>query len=403
MTQPRSHWNHIATPEEHARWDAVAYEVAETLAADVLARDRGNLDPTEELEPLRSSGLVNLLDPAEYGGGGAVWSTAFRVIRILASADASLAQILLYHYVNSSNIAFSAEPSERERFFRATIEGRWLWGDSVNPVDPDLELTPRGDGFELNGLKRFSTGVSSGDAVLVNAVIASGERAGETLSFVIPRDREGIEPLGDWDYLGQRQSASGSVRFTGVRVDAAEVLGALVDEPFATLVTPSIQLGFGNLYLGIAQGALAKGRGLTLARKNSWFLSGVETYAQDPFVRRLYGDLVANTAAAEALADRAGALHDAEIARGWDVTAESRAAQAIEIAKVKIVTDALALDVTTRVYEATGSSSAKSSVGLDLYWRNVRTHSLHDPVDYKKFEVGANFLTGDVQPLSLYT
>ncbi len=27
----------------------------------------------------------------------------------------------------------------------------------------------------------------------------------------------------------------------------------------------------------------------------------------------------------------------------------------------------------------------------------------HDPVDYKKLEVGANYLTGDVQPITLYT
>ena len=88
--RPRSHWDRVATAAEHEHWDAVAACVAETLAADVLERDRGNLDPTTELEPLRSSGLVNLLDPAEFGGGGAVWSTAFRVIRILAAADASL-------------------------------------------------------------------------------------------------------------------------------------------------------------------------------------------------------------------------------------------------------------------------------------------------------------------------
>jgi hypothetical protein len=45
----------------------------------------------------------------------------------------------------------------------------------------------------------------------------------------------------------------------------------------------------------------------------------------------------------------------------------------------------------------------RSDIGLDLYWRNIRTHSLHDPVDYKKIEVGAHFLTGDVQPITLYT
>lgn len=56
-----------------------------------------------------------------------------------------------------------------------------------------------------------------------------------------------------------------------------------------------------------------------------------------------------------------------------------------------------------RVYAVTGSSSARSDVGLDLFWRNVRTHSLHDPVDYKRLEVGAHYLTGDVQPIALYT
>jgi hypothetical protein len=38
-----------------------------------------------------------------------------------------------------------------------------------------------------------------------------------------------------------------------------------------------------------------------------------------------------------------------------------------------------------------------------VFWRNIRTHSLHDPVDYKKIEVGAHFLNGTVQPVSLYT
>lgn len=174
-------------------------------------------------------------------------------MRILARADASLAQLLLYHYVNSANIAFTAPESERERFYRATIQGRHLWGDSVNPVDPDLRLTPDGDGYRLDGLKRFSTGVSAGDVALVNAVIAEGPDAGTAIAFVIERDRDGVEPLGDWDYLGQRQSASGSVRFSSVRVEREDLLGPLTDEPFATLITPSIQLGFGNLYLGIAE------------------------------------------------------------------------------------------------------------------------------------------------------
>ncbi|MGQ3256593.1 MAG: acyl-CoA dehydrogenase family protein, partial [Microbacterium aurantiacum] len=80
-----------------------------------------------------------------------------------------------------------------------------------------------------------------------------------------------------------------------------------------------------------------------------------------------------------------------------------RADLAYRIAQLKVVSSDTAVDVANRVYEATGASSTASKVGLDLHWRNVRTHSLHDPVDYKKLEVGAHFLTGVVQPISLYT
>lgn len=88
---------------------------------------------------------------------------------------------------------------------------------------------------------------------------------------------------------------------------------------------------------------------------------------------------------------------------GRELTAAQRGEIEIDIARLKVVSSELGTDLTNRVFEATGSSSAKSSVGFDLFWRNVRTHSLHDPIDYKKFEVGAYYLTGELQPISLYT
>ncbi len=403
----RSPWTGAADETELARWSAVADEAAAALAADALERDRANLDPHVELDLLRDAGLVTLLDPVSAGGGGAHWETAFRVVRILARADASVAQVLAYHYINEANIGFAADPADHDEWYRRTVAGRWVWGDSVNPVDPDLELVPAGDdpadGWLLNGLKRFSTGSSVGDVLLVNAVVHGGERDGQSLMFLLEHGRAGVEYLGDWDFLGQRLSASGSVAYRDVRVLPADVLGALRDEPFSTLITPGIQLFFGALYLGIAQGALARGRELTLARKNAWFLSTAERYAEDPFVQRVYGELVARTAAVEALADRVGRAFDRAVARGAELTAEERGELEVEIAQLKVVATEVGVDVANRIFETTGSSSAKSSVGLDLFWRNVRTHSLHDPVDYKKLEVGAHYLTGVYQPISLYT
>ena len=153
----------------------------------------------------------------------------------------------------------------------------------------------------------------------------------------------------------------------------------------------------------MAEGALNRGREILLARTNSWFLAAAETYAEDPIFQRVLGELKARTASVAALAEKLNRRFDTEAARSGELTPAERADIAVAIAELKVVATETGVDVANRIYEVTGASSTASGVGLDLYWRNVRTHSLHDPVDYKKIEVGAYFLTGTPQPLSLYT
>ena len=111
LAPPRTHWSGTATDAELARWDAVAEAVAETLGADALARDRANAQPFAEARLLQDAALTTLLDPVEFGGGGAHWETAARVVRIIARRDASIAQLLGYHYINEANIALVAAPA----------------------------------------------------------------------------------------------------------------------------------------------------------------------------------------------------------------------------------------------------------------------------------------------------
>jgi alkylation response protein AidB-like acyl-CoA dehydrogenase len=249
---PRTPWTEPLDDAETAHWDGVAAEVALVLEKDALIRDRANAQPEAELKLLKESGLANLLIPATYGGGGGHWSSALRAVRILARADASIAQILSYHYCNHASIVFFGAFQRWQAWFTASADGNWLWGDAVNPVDPDLTLTQDGPGYRLDGRKRFSTGAATGDVTLV---MAAELGAGRVLASVVEHDRAGIEYVDDWDALGQRLSASGSVQFDGVAIAPHDVLGEVGDEPYSTLVTPGVQLGFANLYLGIADGA----------------------------------------------------------------------------------------------------------------------------------------------------
>lgn len=392
-----------AAPEELTHWRAVATDVAQTLAQDALERDRKNEPPFAEARLLRSSGLLDLLVPAEFGGAGGHFQTAFETVRILATADGSIAQLLAYHYFNQSAIAFYAPAAEQGAWWERAIAGAWLWGDSLNPVDPNLTLTPEGEGYRLNGAKRYSTGSGVGEVILLNAVVTGGPNEGKLLAFVVPTDREGLELVDDWDYLGQRLSASNSVKYHNVLVTAKEILGEVTGEPVSTLLIPGLQLAFANFYLGIAQGALERGKQILLARKNAWFLAAADTYSRDVIFQRTVGELKARTAAAAALVEKLGRDYDLLISQAAAVTADARAELAVAIAEAKIVSTETGVEVANRIFEVTGTSSTSNDVGLDLFWRNVRTHSLHDPVDYKKIEVGQYFLHGEPQPISLYT
>jgi alkylation response protein AidB-like acyl-CoA dehydrogenase len=372
--------------------------VAAVLAKDALERDRANAEPLAEAQLLRDAGLPALLLPTSVGGAGLGWATALRVVREIAVADGSIAQLLGYHYVNVANLWWVGG---LERWGPPSVAGQWLWGDAVNPTDPDLVLTPDGDGYRLNGRKNFATGVSAGDASVV-----SGTAEGEHLLVAVPRGAPGLVPGGDWDNLGQRLSASGSVTFTEVLIAPEQVLGSLGQDaatPRSSLVTPAIQAVFGAFYLGVVQGALAAARDYTRSTSRPWLLSDSPSATTDPYVLATYGRLVAATRAVEALADGVADHLDRADAAGDTLTWDARGELAEHVAALKVVATDVALDVTNTIFEVTGARTTSNKVGLDRFWRNVRTHTLHDPVAYKRREVGDHFLNGTHPPFTLYT
>ncbi|WP_380157344.1 acyl-CoA dehydrogenase family protein [Kineococcus sp. R86509] len=377
-----------------------ARDVANHLALDALERDRANAEPFAEAELLRKAGLPNVLLPATIGGAGLPWSVALEVVREIARADGSIAQLLAYHYVNAHNLVWVADDAGRRRWGVPTAENQWLWGDSVNPVDPDLQLVRDGDGYRLRGTKNFSTGASVGDVTVVGGLTDTGE----DLLVVVPREAEGFVKGGDWDNLGQRLSASGSVRFDDVRVEPDAVLGsASTSGAFGSLVTPAIQAAFGHFYLGVTRGALEAAAEYTRTSSRPWLLSDVQKAVEDPYVLATYGRLVARLRAAEALGRSVGDSLSQAHERGGDLTWAERGEVAEEIAALKVVSSDLALEATSAIFEVTGARASANRFGFDRFWRNVRTHTLHDPVQYKAREVGDHFLTGAHPAFSLYT
>jgi alkylation response protein AidB-like acyl-CoA dehydrogenase len=133
-----------------------------------------------------------------------------------------------------------------------------------------------------------------------------------------------------------------------------------------------------------------------------WIHAGVASATEDPHILHTYGELVARVQALGALVERAEQAvawaHD----RGADLTARERAEAATLGAAAKVVATQTVLDVTSRVFEVTGARATKRDVGLDRFWRNARTDTVHSPVAYKAEEVGDFFLNDTIATPSDY-
>ena len=107
------------------------------------------------------------------------------------------------------------------------------------------------------------------------------------------------------------------------------------------------------------------------------------------------GDLRVRMAAAEAMLERAGEYVDRA---GNEPTEEDVVAASIAVAEAKIVGNDVALLLGSRMFELTGTRAVLEQLNLDIFWRNGRTHTLHDPVRWKYHYVGDYWLNGRAPP-----
>ncbi|UXM99652.1 acyl-CoA dehydrogenase family protein [Xanthomonas hortorum pv. pelargonii] len=219
---------------------------------------------------------------------------------------------------------------------------------------------------------------------------ALDERSGKLLIGAIPTTRSGITLGHDWDNIGQRQTDSGSATFERVRVEESELLldpGPL-STPFACLRPLIAQLLFAHLFLGIAEGAFEEARTYTLTQARAWHRSGVEQASEDPYILAHYGEFWLGLESARLLTGRAAELLDAAWRKEHALSSDERTQVALAVAAAKVATTRVGLEVCSKLFEVTGARATHAALRLDRYWRNLRTQTLHDPVDYKLRELG---------------
>lgn len=390
--------------ERHGLKDykAIATALSQELAASAVERDCEAGIPDLEIQRLRDVGLLPLMVPREYGGAGATWVEAFKIVQELAKADGSIGQL----YANHVNLSVVGQvvgtPAQAERYYRATAENHLFWANALNMRDTRLKIEPEGNHFRVNGVKSFGTGTVAADLRVIGAV---QDGVPFPITFVLPKDREGVVYNDDWKNMGQRRTASGSYTFHNVLVTPDEILGPppSPEGAFATFLFVVVQLTKVHVYLGIAEGAFEAAKEYTTTMTRPWITSGVDRASQDPYILHHYGELWTELKAAMALVSQTAQQVQAAWEKGDALTHQERGEVAIAVAAAKAFVTKVGLNITTRMFEVMGARSTTASYGFDRYWRDLRTFTLHDPVDYKLRDIGNWVLNQELPMVTQYS
>lgn len=368
-------------------------ELLPSIAAGAQQRDRDRLLPREQLDALASTGALAVTVPVADGGPGGGPVEATEITRLLATVDPNVAQVPQSHFVYLRLLALAGSPTLRRRVSADVVAGARVanaqserGGRTI--TDLSTRIGPAADGrLVLHGEKFYATGSVLADWL---AVLARDDDGVDHVVF-LPADTAGVTVVDDWDALGQRTTASGTVVLDQVGVEADNVV------PRADAVTgPHAYGAFAQLLhaaidTGIARGALTDAAAFVRTSSRPWFEAGVDRAEDDPLLVQRFGELEVAVRAAEAALRVAAEAVDV-VWREAGPDQEGAATEAsLATAAAKVLADRAALEVTSAAFELGGTRSAgrgEHAAPHDRHWRNARTHTLHDPVRWKLQHLG---------------
>lgn len=368
------------------------------IAQRAAERESNRELPYEQIRQLAAERLLTFRIPVEYGGSGSTVREVVKFAIDVAAVDSNIAQSLRPSFAFIEGLLAKDNEAERQLWFPRYLAGEvfgnagWEIGGANGVVS--ARIVAEGGHFRANGSKYYSTG-----SLYANWVSAVALDENETpVSFVVPRDREGLELIDDFDAMGQRLTASGTTNLNNVLVYPDEIRTHVVEEGKRSIVTPFLQLFLAAVEAGIARNALNDA--VAFAREHARPIkhSTAKLSVDDPYVELSVGEISARAFAAEAIVLRAADTIDAAWAAGLDHDSVTRAA--VDVAQAQYLATESALKAAELLFDVGGASTTGRGHNLDRHWRNARTVANHNPRHWKAAVVGAYRLKGIEPPTS---
>ena len=252
-------------PAEHeAIREAVRDLCAGKVAPYAAQVDEQSEFPQAAYDALRAADFHAPHIPAEYGGAGADALATAIVIEEVARACASTSLIPAVNKLGTMPLLLSGSPEIKQRYLPRVASGDAMFSYCLSEPEAGSDAAalrtkaePDGDGWVLNGVKRWITNAGVSELYTVFAVTTPGAGARGISAFVVERTDPGVSFGAPEKKLGIKGSPTREVYLDNVRVGPERMIGAegtgfrtamrTLDHTRVTIAAQAV---------GVAQGAL---------------------------------------------------------------------------------------------------------------------------------------------------
>jgi len=204
--------------------------------ASVAQRVEEGMFPRDILQKLGEQHLLGTAFSKTDGGAGLGWSFETIVAEEISAVSAAtemarLASGALY----AAPLAYFASKAQKHKFLCPVLAGNKVGalaltepgaGSDAGSIKTHAER--RGQGFVLNGEKRFITNGGVADFLFVFAVTDTAKPPKSGVSaLLVPRDSQGVQTLKTYGLLGMHGANVVHLRFRNVDVTEENVVGGL--------------------------------------------------------------------------------------------------------------------------------------------------------------------------------
>jgi len=255
------------TEEQTLLRDAVRTLADERVAPRAAEIDRSGEFPQDLRELLAAQDILALPFPVAHGGLGGDLLTVCLAVEQISRACATTGLILAVQELASLPLLIAGTDEQQARWIPRLASGEQLIAFALTEAEAGSDVaairtraTRDGDDYVITGSKRFISQGSVADLITVFAVTnpdPAAERHERLSCFIVEVPTPGFEVTRIEHKMGMRGSPTAELAFDGVRVPAANRIGAEGDGFGLAMKTfDRSRPGIAAQAVGIAQGAL---------------------------------------------------------------------------------------------------------------------------------------------------